>query len=121
MFDIPEIAARWWRESLHKPQFDNGGDGDAAALKMIVALPETLSPQVLNIFEHKLTDAIREALQESDEVALSVDYGPEGLLEQVAEDAALYTGRWNWKTRMIVTATEIRVKRGYGQPYRQLS
>ena len=43
-----------------------------------------------------------------------VDYGPEGILYEVATETGIDSSLFPWKTTMKVTEDEVKVAEGYG-------
>ena len=138
-------AAAWWRTTIAAPgylsKFDNGDRSEAGELAQVLASFGALkSPQpaveAFDRFELLLTEAVlaRLLLDPSPRrpeytgparyCVLSVDYGPEGLLAQAAQQADV--AGFPWKTTMWVNwdadpaKCYLEVRAGYGRPTQRL-
>jgi len=132
-------AAAWWRQRLeghgYLSDFDNGDTSQAGEMAQLMASMAALrtprpEPHRLAHFEQLLLGQLltrfwREPVPAKPcSLVLSVDYGPEGLLGEVAQEAGV-TG-FPWKTTMwICWATDpadcyVDVRAGYGRPTQRL-
>ncbi|HEU5004735.1 MAG TPA: hypothetical protein VFT49_01470 [Candidatus Saccharimonadales bacterium] len=136
-------AAKWWADQLRGPaRMDNGsleysmetGDPnhfDQAITTMGLAgiLNERersgLSDEQISVFEEALARRVQERLQQSGEfgVTIDVDYHPDYLLVDSADEAGIRVGMtlFPWKTTMWIETGSVRVSCGYRGPTEDLS
>ena len=136
---LAQQAAGWWRKRLeghgYLSDFDNGDRSQAGEIGQIMASMAALrtprpEPSRMAHFEQLLQELVftrlwREPVPAKPySLALSVDYGPEGVLGEVAQAAGV-TG-FPWKTTMWVcwaadpTDCYVEVRAGYGRPTQRL-
>ena len=136
---LAQQAAAWWRKRLeghgYLSDFDNGDRSQAGETAQIMASMAALrtprpEPSRLEHFEQLLQELVFTRLWREPgpikpySLALSVDYGPEGVLDEVAQQAGV-TG-FPWKTTMWVcwaadpTECYVEVRAGYGRPTQRL-
>lgn len=116
MLNAALAAANWWAQQVGAPTFDNGDDGIAGALASMVAEARPVAPGSVTAFVPELASTVREHMHPKYGVTLSVDYGPEGLLAEVAQAAGVPFARFPWKTRMSVHDQYVTASRGYRAP-----
>lgn len=120
-----EAAAMWWISALQDPKLDNGDDGPT--MSWLIAMSRELNPpqptEGLGQFGVVLAKQVNQLL-DSDRldaytahygIRLNVDYTPDGLLLECAEQASLRcdVGDWPWKTSMQVKPDKVSVWHGY--------
>ncbi|MVN77719.1 hypothetical protein GO988_15405 [Hymenobacter sp. HMF4947] len=136
---LAQQAAAWWRKRLeghgYLSDFDNGDHsraGETAQLMASMAALRTPRPEPSRLegFEQLLRELVVTRLWREPvparaySLVLSVDYGPEGLLREVAQEAGV-TG-FPWKTTMWVcwaadpAQCYVEVRAGYGRPTERL-
>lgn len=153
MSDTPEItlerqallralasqAAAWWRQTIEGPgylsKFDNGDRSKAGELAQVMASMAALrtprlEPSRFEHFEQLLQELVftrlwREQVPATPySLVLRVDYGPEDVLREVAQEAGV-TG-FPWKTTMWVCWAAdpancyVEVRAGYGRETQRL-
>jgi hypothetical protein len=130
-----EAAANRWAEQIsgHKLNWDNGAqnEGDAEERRMenmmwmlgninANSAREEVTPEKLQIFKDSLMRRVSEkynkAVQHYPEyyVTLSVDYGPDELLYESAQEAGINSGVFPCKTIMRIKSGKVTAKLGYG-------
>jgi hypothetical protein len=119
-----EAAAMWWANALHSPRLYNGDTSEASVTGMKAALilqSETQpSEDALVRFRDLLKQKIENKLESSGDlraVQIVVDYFPDQLLSQCAEESGLGVSDiagWPWKTYMWVEPYRVRVNQDYG-------
>lgn len=112
-------AGLWWAHALQYATFDNG-DAEASLIATLLSTRQSpLDPSALEAFAVIVGEKV-DALLSDDSyagiVVLSVDYGPDRILRQCAEEAGLTPTMWPWKTSMTVKVNRVRASSGYGQP-----
>jgi hypothetical protein len=137
--DSPEIvaAAKWWRESLQWPKFDNGDRSNTGLMAESMARMghKIHDEEVLKRFEIELRSAIAARYNEKKNWhpsnpefggygrVISVDYHADPILTGALEGAG---GKANsmlsfpWKTTMHVGPGKVTVACGYGAPYQTI-
>lgn len=122
MTDAAAAAAEWWGSHL-APAFQNNGDsssvgGMAGILGGLLAKENAPSQANIDLFILSLTRRVRER-QEASAIgftALSVDYGPDMVLRDAADEAGVSTVTFPWKTNMTVYPDHVTVSHGYAAP-----
>ena len=109
-------AALLWKRMLANPKFDNGDKGFTGimAAGLAAMIPANTTADLLDAFEVKL----REAILTPDERGyfeagrLSVDYGPDHILDATAKAVGLKV-EFPWKTSMSIHRDYLTVRGGY--------
>lgn len=128
---IIDRAVEVWKQMLASPKYDNLGDNSPEPPTVIASnrmsgfltatLPKNNDTETLNRFG----DALRHILLNDGVVVekkdylpsyLSVDYGPDGTLQDAAKAAGLEM-EFPWKTTMHFDENKVSVSMGYGAPY----
>lgn len=127
--DAPELiaAAKWWREALRNPRFDNGGTSQHDTMVSMMASMGRTPPSAeqLDKFETALREAMAFFYNQNKFWesgcnfcrALRVDYNADQLLESAYGKAFGQQSTINtfpWKTRMFVSPGKVEVGCGYG-------
>jgi len=84
------------------------------AASMAKQIPSNATPERLDAF----ADALRRRLPgeaHGDYISVGVDYGPDKILSDAAEDAGLDM-QFPWKTQMWISHGTVSVSAGYGAP-----
>ena len=136
---LAQQAAAWWRKRLeghgYLSDFDNGDRSPAGELAQVMASMAALrtpraEPSRFEHFEQLLQELVftrlwREPVPAKPySLALRVDYGPEDILGEVAQEAGV-TG-FPWKTTMWVcwaaepSGCYVEVRAGYGRQTQRL-
>ena len=125
-------ACQLWVRMLAAPKYDNGETDPfrrSFASVLVERIPKNNEPSVLERFEECLYSwLIEETKYDHDnkrivkhlgsghyENNLHVDYGPDMLLHQAAEEAGLKM-EFPWKTNMWLHHNDVAVRNGYGAP-----
>ena len=115
-----KVAAKWWADKLRKTgpgNFDNGDDSSAGGFAMILAtmlaIKSEPSNESIDLFEEKLASTIKEHIETHGTLILSVDYGPDYILGNLANETGISTSRFPWKTTMWITENKVSVSAGY--------
>lgn len=115
-------AVEWWANSLERPKFDNGDPpptgGTTMALAMMAAAGSDPQAESLDTFKCVLADKIRiNAVRHNLDVTMGVDYHPDLMLSEAANEAGISDMRFSWKTQMWITRDgRVRVSQGYAAP-----
>jgi len=131
--DQASAAAKWWRDRLERPTFDNLGKtrwhpserGAAMAEMMAMMLAKPQKQQRLDAFEAALKAKLL-SFKEGDYFHyLGVDYGPDRILSEAADAAGITNDgltTFPWKTSMWfdLKAGTITAAIGYGGERRQV-
>lgn len=112
----------WWSEAIQKPLNQNNGDnspngGMAFMLMNLVAsnAQESISPDKIKTFEESLTKRLMLIVDRNRAQWLDVDYGPNQILRESAEEAKIDTSVFPCKTwTRIGKENEVEVSMGYG-------
>lgn len=138
---LAQQAAGWWRKRLeghgYLNDFDNGDRSQAGETAQIIASMAALrtprpEPSWFEHFEQLLQELVftrlwREPVPPNpNSLMLRVDYGPEGVLGEVAQEVGVTS--FPWKTTMWVCwaadptecYVEVRCGYGYGAPTQRL-
>ena len=120
-----DAAALWWVAVLTNPKLDNGTQGEPMMDALIAMAEEGPHPiaEELAEFGGILARMLNEQLDDDGDrymiehygIGLSVDYHPDSMLSQAADEAGLrlHMGQWPWKTSMRVKSDEVTVWYGY--------
>lgn len=122
-------AAVWWSEFLtQRPGRDNGDESVSMgfAVMMEALIPrQTPTPEQITVFIQSLEEAIWNELEAQrargwarPSMWLSVDYGPDAILDSACAAASVNPNRLPWKTCMWLDTKEdgitVKVAVGYG-------
>lgn len=117
--DAAIVAADWWAKRISGNDPHDNGDKSASSI-FAMALADygrkPLTAEQLNTFKEEVVKGIEE-YPYNGEIDLYCDYGPGLILRKAADEASINHLNFPFKTGMFVSATEVRVKEGYGQPY----
>lgn len=118
-----DVAAKWWADKLRNigpGNFNNGDDSLAGGIAMIlgslIAMESEPSSKSIDLFEQNLADTIKEHVESSGPLILSVDYGPDALLGKIALKSGVNTNGFPWRTTMWIETEKVSVCAGYGAP-----
>ena len=107
-------AAQWWAEQVTgSPRRNDGSDGLAAALSLLVADATPVKEDATTKFVNALAPVIQAAIDRGYGSTLSVDYGPDQTLAEAAKVAGISTSRFPWKTTQWARAEYVTVSAGY--------
>ena len=119
-----EVAAKWWADKIRKASpanFNNGDDGQRGGMAMImatmIAMKNEPSSEVVDLFEKKLAEKIKEEVERRGQLSLDCDYSPDITLGNIANQTGVDTMSFPWKTNMNITADKVCVSFGYGSGY----
>lgn len=118
-----KIAAEWWGSAIRNPKFDAGADSPALAMAEAIARGNVsvLLDEQVQTFVNYLQTYISDMLPWDSRVDIVTDYGPDALLSRAALLADIPVSNFPWKTRMVITADNVKVAYGYGSGYVQLT
>jgi hypothetical protein len=121
------VATLWWSECLGGRVKSSVGDDQADMmldLSRAVSRAGKPTAEQVELFEIKLMDLICKAVVDSsrNEVCLSVDYEPEGLLRTALIGAGITNAQAQLpvKTVMWIKPGGVEVKTGYGADYKRI-
>lgn len=108
-----ERAARWWADFLRYEFTHETGDFKTTSYANYFAPDETFAEETIEAFEHALTELLRDQARP---LSITVDYDPDPLLVEAAEQAGIDVGRFSFpvKTSMRIGRHEIFVVPGEG-------
>jgi hypothetical protein len=130
-----EAAANWWAEQIsgHKLNWDNGAQNEGSAedrrmgnmmwmLGNVTAnrAREGVTPEKLQKFKESLIRRMSETYKKAVEyypgyhLTLSVDYGPDELLNESAKEAEIDSMVFPCKTAMWIDVQKVSARLGYG-------
>lgn len=111
-------AAEWWADAVGAPKFDMGADSVAASMSEVLA-GMLASGHPVNEDQQKSFVEILQARIEAGMgdrswgFSLGVDYGPDAILADAAEEVGISTSRFPWKSSMLVYPDRVTAHRGY--------
>jgi hypothetical protein len=128
--DKARAAAAWWAKAIahpkfqtldpHAPTLDDAGAGLAQMLATVASSKHRPTAEQLEDFEKRLRAQIEADLDAGKwhgNMVLSVDYGPDATLADVAEASGIHGGMTSfpWKTVMWIDleGPRVRVRHGY--------
>lgn len=121
---IIKKAVQWWVDAIHDPKFDNLGDGPASAQDKLssafcgmVSSMKHMNPTAEQAA--KFGEALEVALMTPSKSGyyqpyVSVDYGPDMILDEAAKAAGLEKVQFPWKTSMHLGNNYFTARHGYG-------
>lgn len=123
-----EVAAKWWGEKIRNVKlknYNNGDPSDVGAVAMILmtmlAVDKQASNDEVDLFELKLAQAIEKAVNDHDGyLNFGVDYGPDSILADTANECGISPTLFPWKTYMLIENGKVSVSNEYGLQYRQI-
>lgn len=122
--DVCKAAAKWWRDAISDPKFDNGDASEVGLFTMTLAYmladKNKATKEQLDSFEEELCKIL---LTEENYVCLMVDYNPCKMLCDVADLSDISTSLFPYKTSMNINFDNgtIFVKTGYGARLEELN
>ena len=118
-----KVAAKWWADKLRKVgpgNFDNGDSSSTGGMAMLLATMLAMdshpSDEAIDLFEERLADTIKEHVEAYGSMTLSVDYGPDYILGNLAQETGVSTNGFPWKTTMWIEKDKVSVSAGYAAP-----
>lgn len=118
-----KVAAEWWANKLRHigpKHFDNGDDsttgGYAMMMATVLAMEDQASNEAIKMFEKRLAEEIKEHVKENGSMILSVDYAPDDVLGNIADECDIAPNGFPWKTTMRIKEDRVSVSYGYGAP-----
>jgi len=121
--EVTKLAAEWWSDKVCHPKFDNGDSSQTGGMTMMMAMLCTKPVQndSKQLFTDILAKKIIPVLESIDrDVILSVDYGPDRMLHDAAQEADIPSTNFPWKTTMWITNHHVAVRYGYRAPIEYL-
>jgi len=129
-----DVAVAWWLKALENPKFDTLGktrgnpeadpQGSVAMAEiMATTLHRAPASESMQRFEEALRTALQREFRSGWDAELDSDYGPTGLLGEVANQARLPgagIATFPWKATMQFENGGVRVSCGYGAPWEEL-
>ncbi|MBQ9795853.1 MAG: hypothetical protein IJW36_02710 [Clostridia bacterium] len=107
-----EVAARWWANFLGTAK-QNNGDDLASLLLGWVSVTNAPNLETVEKFYETLKNELIQRFEFSDSIILSTDYGPEGILAQVAKKFEISGYAFPCKTVMYISDCTVSVRSGY--------
>ncbi len=124
------VAAKWWRNQLVNPRYDNGDTSERGLMTSMMATMATTpaTEEQLDKFEECLSRGLywEDCNGNSREFWVGVDYNPDRLLAHAGQFAEIPGGGntgFPWKTTMHINTAgmgKITVREGYGAEPRQI-
>lgn len=118
-----EVAAKWWADKIRNASpkdFDMGESGYPGLFGMMFGMSEASNnmPQEDDIkrFESRLSEKIKEEVEANGDLTLSVDYGLDYILGEIARETGISEKRFPWKVSMLIMKDKITVRDGYVKP-----
>lgn len=122
-----EVAAKWWGDKLRNVglgSFNNGDDSPIGGMVMVMAtalaIDEKPSGSNIDIFEKRLSEAIKENMERTTYMQLTCDYNPCSMLYDIANELNISTSCFPWKTTMEIIQDRVRVSCGYGAKFKTI-
>lgn len=117
-------AVTIWQRLLSNPRYqavcDKSGDEDkrtmGIASKLAYLTPSNATPELLDKFGEALRRRLIEECKKHEYVCLSVDYGPDKILQEAKDEVGLEM-EFPWKTVMHLLNGHLDVSEGYGTEY----
>ena len=123
--EIAEAAAKWWADQISgNVTFDNGDDSLTGS--MCSAMASKLVKPVTEEQKNKFIEILTERIVTEQRDILSVDYGPDMLLGESAEQAGISESNFPWKTVMWIVMekdtgmAKVIVRAGYRAEQKQI-
>lgn len=120
-----EAVGQWWAEQVGAPRFQNvrpeerSWESDFVSVTAhMLADKHPVTPEAGRGFAQALQRRVEEDLKRPGWTHLGVDYGPDPMLAEAAEEAGVSMSRFPWKTSMWVHRDYVTVSTGYGAPIR---
>lgn len=122
--EAAKVAAEWWTRQVKKNdpnKFDNGeGETKVGFMMMMMAAmlanPCQATEKQLNKFCQKLEQIILDKLEKGESVYLRCDYGPDELLDEIAQQTGINGKCFPYKRYMWVKPGEVKIQDGYDAP-----
>ena len=109
------VAVEWWANAVAAPKLDNGEELPSFIATMAAKSVKPQSEEGVKAFKETLAEEIITAIERSGSCYLSVDYHPCAALAKAGEKLGLDSMvGYPWKTKMTISANEVRVSAGYG-------
>ena len=119
--EIAMKAASWWGNKLKgNIRHDNGSDDDASKMAGFLAdmMTTPSSDDTIDKFEKILVEKILE--ENSNYVDLYVDYHPDRVLAEAANEAGIDEMSFPWKTGVHIRNDKVTVSDGYGTGFTEI-
>lgn len=112
-----DVATNFWATKISQPATFDNGDYSLAGLKTSMLAytmlggqnRPSLSEEQIDNFKQLLSNTIEEQLDARGFCSLEVDYEPQGILYQVADEAGIDRSLFPWKTMMDITEYYVKV------------
>lgn len=121
--EYDKVAAKWWADKLRKVVPRNYDIGDTSStggmvmlLASVLAMNSQPSDKAINLFEERLADTIKKHVEDNCSMTLSVDYGPDYILDKLAQETGVSANRFPKKTTMWIKKDKVSVSVGYAAP-----
>lgn len=118
-----KVAAKWWADKLRNVgpgNFDNGDSSSTGGMAMILAtmlaMDTQSSEEAIILFEKRLAETILDQVEQHGSMVIRVDYGPDYILSDLAQETGVSPNGFPWKTTMWIVKDKVTVSAGYGAP-----
>ena len=118
-----KVAAKWWADKLREVNLGNFGDGvnytvgmKAMFLSTMLAKDYQPSDEAIDLFEKRLANIIKKQVEAHGFMNLSVGYGPDPILVNLAHKTGVSTCRFPFKTSMWIEKDKVSVRAGHDAP-----
>lgn len=118
-----KVAAKQWADKLRNVgprNFDMGESGEVGFWAMMLGTMAAMNTQTpsenIDKFEERLSETIKEEVEDCGHLTLSVDYGPDYILGRLAQETEVSTNGFPWKTTMWIEKGKVSVSAGYAAP-----
>ena len=120
--ETSKVAAKWWADKLRYGTVQNNGEDMQSMMMTLFAMRASkFNGDDINEFERVLAELVDNDIDARGSAYLRVDYHPEGLLRDAAEEANIDVSfKLPVKTSMRVSEEEVTVSEGYGAAEKQL-
>ena len=120
--EIAQVAAKWWADKLRYGTVQNNGEDMQSLMMTLLSMRGSKrNEEDIQRFEDVLAELIDQQLAMRGGAYLRVDYHPEGLLRDAAEEANIDVSfALPVKTSMRVDSGTVMVAEGYGAEEKQL-
>ena len=116
--EVAEQIANWWADKIcGRVKFDNGDDSETGFMTSMLAT--MLAKPTTDEQREKFVKALSGRIEGKEYLMLSVDYHPDEILRESAEEAGISEGNFPWKTYVIMDRCfgeegyRIRARHGY--------
>ena len=116
--EMAKAAAKWWRQQLESPKFDNGDQSNGGGLVLMMAIMNAAHNEPEDAQLDKFEQVLFQHIMSKTPRYLDVDYGPGMILGEAADASGVSTARFPWKTVMWLDYENntLNARCGYGAP-----